>query len=116
MILRRYAALLSLVLYSLPAMAVELQDPNDALICHDQPVKLDLLRYVRAASLDLRGHMPRADELESIELTDDADTVPESLLDNWLASEAFIGQAVRRHRTYFWNNLSQIDMFQPAVP
>ena len=113
MILRRYAALLTLALYSLPAMAVELQDPNDALICHDQPVKLDLLRYVRAASLDLRGHMPRADELESIELTDEADTVPEALLDNWLASEAFIDQAVRRHRTYFWNNLSQVDMFQP---
>ena len=93
-------------------MAVELQDPNDALICTTSQSN-----WTYSAMFERRvstyADMPRADELESIELTDEADTVPEALLDNWLSSDAFIDQAVRRHRTYFWNNLSQVDMFQP---
>ena len=91
------------------AVAVETLHPNDALICQDDPVKLDPARYLRALSLDLRGHPPTMEEIESLDGVDANDPLPDALIESWLDEDSFIKQAVRRHRTFFWNNLRNVD-------
>ena len=62
----------------------------------------DLHGYVRALSLDLRGNVPTAAELEEVE---EAAEVTESLLESWLYSEEFEEQVIAQHREMFWNEL-----------
>ena len=62
----------------------------------------DLHGYARALSLDVRGVVPTADELLAIEA---AGEVPESLLDDWLASPEFESQVIAQHRELLWNKL-----------
>ena len=62
----------------------------------------DLMGFVRAASLDIRGHVPSLEELHSIE---DAGELPEGMLDEWLNSSAFETQVIERHRELMWNSL-----------
>ncbi|MCB9527791.1 MAG: DUF1585 domain-containing protein [bacterium] len=82
------------------------QTPNDALICPDESPVLDRYRYLRALSFDLRGTMPTKQEVEQLaEQPDDVD-VPDEIIDAWLASDAFAGQVVRRHRDLLWNNIT----------
>ena len=68
----------------------------------------DVHGYARALSLDLRGIVPTADELTTIE---EAGAVPESLLDEWLASSAFEEQVIAKHRDFFWNRL-EVNLLQ----
>jgi hypothetical protein len=58
-------------------------------------------RHLRAISLDLRGVVPSPDEYERLV----GGEVPESLVDEWLDSEAFADRAVRFHRSLLWNNV-----------
>ena len=62
----------------------------------------DLHGYARALSLDLRGNVPTAAELEEIE---SASEVPEAMLDLWLDSEEFEAQVIAEHREMLWNQL-----------
>ena len=61
--------------------------------------------YLRAVSLDLRGAPPT---LEEYGMLDEDGDIPEDLLAEWLASDAFAERAVRHHRSLFWNNLEQV--------
>ncbi len=76
--------------------------PNEALRCDPPLDALDRDQYLRALSLDLRGELPSAEDLAAVA---DADDVPAALIDDWLASDAFAAQAVRRHRALLWNNV-----------
>ena len=91
------------------AMAIETLQPNDALICQDDPVKLDPARYLRALSLDLRGLPPTMEEIESLDGMDIDAALPEALIESWIDDDSFVTQAVRHHRTFFWNNLRNVD-------
>lgn len=57
-------------------------------------------RWLRAASLDLRGVIPSPADYQQITT---AGELPEPLIDSWLASEAFVQEGVREHRTRLWN-------------
>ena len=63
-------------------------------------------RQVRAASLAVRGVIPSADEYAQWAQSG----LPESELDQWLMSDAFTGEAVRHHRSLFWNNTTGVDL------
>jgi hypothetical protein len=62
----------------------------------------DLHGYVRALSLDIRGVVPTAAELEAME---DAAGIDESTLDEWLSSPEFEATVIAQHRNRFWNEL-----------
>ncbi len=62
----------------------------------------DLHGYVRAVSLDVRGVVPLASELQMVE---DAGHLEDSVLDGWLASAEFHEAVVLQHRDRFWNAL-----------
>jgi len=57
-------------------------------------------RWLRAASLDLRGVIPTLEEYQQISSPDE---LPDALIEEWLDSEEFIERAVRQHRTRLWN-------------
>ncbi len=82
------------------------QTPNDALLCAEESPVLDRTRFLRALSFDLRGTMPTVGETLAIAERDPEEDVPGALIDDWLASEAFAAQVVRRHRSLLWNNIS----------
>ncbi len=65
-------------------------------------------RYLRALSLDIRGTLPTADEIDQVRVMG---SVPESLIDQWLESDAFAEQAVRFHRKLLWNNVENVNLF-----
>jgi NAD-dependent dihydropyrimidine dehydrogenase PreA subunit len=59
---------------------------------------------LRAWSLDLRGTLPTADELEAVVAGEPVET----FLDRWLETEDFADQVVRHHRSLLWPNVSDI--------
>ena len=63
----------------------------------------DLQGYVRALSLDLRGVVPTADELRSIEADGE---MTEARLTEWLYSTEFEEQVIEHHRSLLWNSLA----------
>lgn len=81
--------------------------PNEALICPPDDPALAETAYLKALSLDLRGTVPSRDEYQVVL---DEGVVPEWLIDQWLASEAFADQLVRRHRDLFWNNVNNVNL------
>ncbi|MEQ1500856.1 MAG: DUF1585 domain-containing protein [Myxococcota bacterium] len=76
--------------------------------CPQDGATVDAHRLLRALSLDLRGVVP---DVADHELLDAAGEVPASLIDQWLDSPEFADQVVRRHRQLFWNNVSNITLF-----
>ncbi len=78
---------------------------NEALRCEPDEPELDLHRYLRALSLDLRGVVPTVEEHDAVEA---AGEVGEALVDEWLASEEFVVRSVRYHRDLLWNSLSNV--------
>ena len=78
------------------------------LACDPAPDFNEPTRYLRALSLDLRGTLPSADEIDQVRVMG---SVPEALIDEWLASDAFAEQAVRFHRKLLWNNVETINLF-----
>ena len=69
----------------------------------DEPWLADS-EYLRALSLDLRGTIPTSEEYD--QLVDGQ--LPESILDDWLVSDAFAEQVVRHHRSMLWPNVTDI--------
>jgi hypothetical protein len=77
------------------------------LACDPAPDIISPTLYLRALSLDIRGILPTADEVNQVI---SANEVPESLIDDWLNSEAFATQAVRFHRKLVWNNVGNVNL------
>lgn len=103
-----FAALaLSLLATAPPAARAQLA--NEELICAAPEDQLDRWSLLRSVSLDLRGRMP--DEAEYALLDEDPDEdLPEALVDDWLASDAFAERVVRHHKALLWNNIENLDM------
>ena len=99
-----------LLLGSLWTGAAQAQEPDDPQFCPPEQSQVERTRYLRALSLDLRGHVPTPEEHATIAAQPDDAAVPEALIDDWLSSEAFIAQAVRRHRALLWNNISNLNI------
>lgn len=76
--------------------------------CSIRTTRMDKYQYLRALSLDLRGIVPTPEEYRRLEGRDD---VPESLIDEWLRSEAFGDRVVRWHRKLLWNNLDNVQFW-----
>lgn len=72
-----------------------------------EPV-MDRYRYLRALSLDLRGHLPSAEEIAQL---DELQDVPEEWIDSWLTSADFAGQVVRKHHELLWNNITNVQIY-----
>ena len=64
-------------------------------------------RLLRRLSLDLRGRIPTPAELQAQNM--DAG-VPEGLIDQYLASEDFVGVMRRHHEDLLWPNIDQIEL------
>lgn len=95
-----------LSLLSTSAMA----DEGD--ICTPAEDQLDATRWLRSASLSVRGILPSPGEYEAVAVAEDdgdsemlADVVG-ALVDEWLVSDAFADRFVRLHRDLFWNNIT----------
>jgi hypothetical protein len=71
-------------------------------------------RWLRSASLDVRGQLPTPEETAAVvdaEATGEAGAAEAAvvrLIDEWLASEAFADRFVRLHRELLWNNISNL--------
>ena len=65
--------------------------------------RLEGTRYLRAVAFDLLGRPPTLEEYAQIE---DGGDLPETLLDQWLASEDFADRIVKLHNGLFWNRIS----------
>ncbi len=80
--------------------------------CEEAADTLSPTRWLRAASLSIRGRVPSVDELGAIVTAADAEH-PEAIadaaadiVDGWLESDDFADRFVRLHRELFWNNVS----------
>ena len=89
------------------AMTANASPPNADLLCAEASPELSPYRYMRAVSFDLRGKPPTAGEVRVLRDTSE-EGVPEWLIDRWLDEDAFAQQVVRRHRSYLWNNVSNV--------
>lgn len=116
---RQIAALIAGLGLSLCVTGAHAQAATE-LVCPEESETLNRFRYLRALSLDLRGTLPTTEE---IELLKTLDAVPERLIDEWLDSDAFAQQAVKRHRALLWNNIestpllsvnSNLQLLRPA--
>lgn len=67
---------------------------------------LDGHAHLRAMSLDLRGVVPSPEDYARLE----GGEVPESLVDEWLASPEFAARAVRHHRSLLWDNVTNLTL------
>ena len=75
--------------------------------CRAESARLDRPARLRALSLDLRGHVPTLEEMQSLSTTT-GDEIPAELLSSWLESDTFAERTVRRHRELLWNNLANV--------
>ena len=74
----------------------------------DETAYLQGTSWLRSVSLDLRGVVPTVEEYARL----DADgNIPDELLDEWLASEAFANRVVRHHKALLWNNMAGTNFF-----
>ncbi len=91
----------------IPSMAFA--DPNNSqLVCEPPEEVMDLHRLVRAWSLDVRGTIPTEAEYTAVE--DGGMEAAETLLDEWLVSDAFADRVVRTHRDLLWNNVTDVTL------
>ncbi len=67
---------------------------------------LEAHMYLRSLSLDLRGDLPKPDELAAIDSAADPIEQVRVLEREWLESDEFAARVVRRHRDLLWNNIS----------
>ncbi|HIA02032.1 MAG TPA: hypothetical protein EYN06_05740 [Myxococcales bacterium] len=86
--------------------------PNEALVCPPDSPELDRYGYLRAISLDIRGVVPTVEEYNTL---DQLDGVPDSMIDEWLASDEFAERAVRRHRALLWNNITNVNLMNAST-
>ena len=102
---RRRAAFAVLAVALLGGRARADEPNNSQLVCRPDLPEMDKYAWLRALSLDLRGNLPTAGELAALDGQPD---VPDALIDQWLANEDFVTQAVRRHRDLLWTNIKNI--------
>ena len=88
-----------------PALA---QAPNLSEVCVEPKERLDKYQYLRALSLDLRGHIPSLEEYEALHELDD---VPQEWIQTWMSEPAFGQRAVRWHKSLLWNNVAGDRLF-----
>ncbi len=98
------SALFLALLLAAPA-AAEVSAP--ASVCAAEAPELDRYRLLRALSLDLRGDVPTPEEFAAL---DASESIPGALVDEWLDSEAFVGQALRHHQALLWNNVANLTL------
>jgi hypothetical protein len=77
-------------------------------ICIEPTDDLDATRWLRSTSLAVRGLVPTPEEYAAVveASPEDLDFLLETLVDEWLVSDAFADRFVRLHRDLFWNNIS----------
>jgi hypothetical protein len=75
--------------------------------CRADEPELDAHAHLRSLMLDLTGTIPSMDDYARLE---GHEGVPESLIDELLASESFVERTVRRHRALLWNNVQNVGM------
>jgi hypothetical protein len=93
----------SIALASVAALALSLS-PNAAHAQTCEPGNpQDSLQYFRRLSLDLRGRVPDASELESVAM---ANRVDPSQIDAMVASPDFLHQMENFHRDLLWTNIT----------
>lgn len=90
-----------------PAMSTETTTTQDEACPPYEPV-MDRYRYLRALSLDLRGKLPSTDEISSL---DEQADVPDAIIDQWLGSQEFASQVVRKHHELLWNNVTNVQLY-----
>ncbi|MCA9554155.1 MAG: hypothetical protein KC933_29240 [Myxococcales bacterium] len=86
---------------ALPALAAA-QD-----VCEDVSRPLTGQRLLRRISLDLRDSVPSGVEVEAQR---DEESVGEAVLEQYLASEEFVGVMRRYHEALLWPNIDQIQI------
>ncbi len=104
--------LLPLLLWALATSPAFADGESIEAVCPPDELEMEPTRYLRALSLDIRGTVPTMEEYAQVT---EAGAVPESMIDDWLASEAFVERAVRYHRGLLWNNVRTINLFNAAV-
>lgn len=83
------------------------QLPNEDELCRADDPRMDKYGYLRSLYLDLLGTVPGPEDYARL---DDVDDVPAALIDELLASEAFVARAVRIHRAFLWNNVENVNL------
>lgn len=83
------------------------QLPNEELLCRANDPRMDKYGYLRSLMLDLMGTVPTPEDYARL---DDVDDVPEEMIEQMLASEAFVQRAVRIHRGFLWNNVDNVQL------
>lgn len=86
---------------------VSAQVNNESLVCRVDDPLMDKYSYLRSLSFDLTGVPPTMEQFAAL---DDVDEVPEAMIDEMLASEAFVQRAVRHHRSLLWNNVTNVTL------
>lgn len=74
-----------------------------------ETASLDKTAYLKRLSLDVRGHVPQWEEYAAL---DEAEDVPEALIDDMLDSEGFREVMRHYHRDLLWANVSTIQYIQ----
>lgn len=95
-----------------PALSGEVSSTAEEDACPPYEPNLSRERYLRSLSLDLRGKLPTPQEQEEIQVQSD---VPESLIDQWLASPEFASRVTRLHRELLWNNVSNVTLNSASI-
>lgn len=90
--------------------------PNNAeLVCSSAEPAVSPARWLRSASLDLRGALPTPDETAAvIEAGEEAEVVLAAFVAEWLSSPDFAQRALRFHRDLLWPNIDTVNLL-PAV-
>ncbi len=81
--------------------------PNTELVCPAPEAELSPTNYLRALALDLTGRPPDDALVEAVLTSGEVD---DATLDALLDSEGFVERVVRRHRTIFWPNLTNVSL------
>lgn len=79
---------------------------DDANVCI-APHEIDKYGLLRRLSLDLRGTLPTVEEYEAL---DKVDSVPDAVIDSYIASDEFRAVMRRYHEAMFWPNVSNVKL------
>ena len=107
---RQLLSLFLIVVASSATAAFADGETAEAVCPPEEDLVMEPTRYLRALSLDLRGTVPSLEEYEQVE-----DGVPETLVDDMLASEEFVQRTVRYHRQLLWNNVRNVNLFNASA-
>ena len=73
-----------------------------SLAAHAEDDLMTGTRYLRSVSLDILGRLPTEEEYAQI---GDNETIPDALLDTWLASDEYVEQVVYYHNLLLLNEV-----------